>query len=100
IRDLIVTGVQTCALPIFDPLRDTAPVLKAHAQKLKANPQVWSFLTGEENNLSHFAARFGLAVMRNDKDATDISHTLRTVVIDGRSEERRVGKECKRRWRP
>ena len=66
----------------IDPAHDTAPVLKAHAATLKADPAIWSFLTGDEQNLSHFAAQFGLSVMRNDKDPTDISHTLRTIVID------------------
>ena len=64
-----------------DPAHDTPAVLKKHAQTLKANPAVWSFLTGDEANVGHFAAQFGLSVMRNDKDPSDISHTLRTVVI-------------------
>ena len=66
----------------IDPVRDTPAILKDHAAKLKADPALWSFLTGDEANLSHFAAQFGLAVVRNEKDANDISHTLRTVVID------------------
>ena len=66
----------------IDPVRDTPAILKDHAAKLKADPALWSFLTGDEANLSHFAAQFGLAIVRNDKDANDISHTLRTVVID------------------
>ncbi|MGE0392151.1 MAG: SCO family protein [Vicinamibacterales bacterium] len=65
----------------IDPAHDTPAVLKAHAATLKADPAVWTFLTGDEINLSHFAAQFGLSVMRNDKDPSDISHTLRTVVI-------------------
>ena len=63
--------------------RHAPAILKAHAATLKADPAMWTFLTGDEANLSHFAAQFGLAVVRNDKDANDISHTLRTVVIDG-----------------
>lgn len=65
----------------IDPAHDTPAVLKAHAAKLKADPAIWSFLTGDEINLSHFAAQFGLSVVRNEKDASDISHTLRTIVI-------------------
>ena len=65
----------------IDPAHDTPAVLKAHAKGLKADPAVWTFLTGDETNLSHFAAQFGLSVMRNDKNPSDISHTLRTVVI-------------------
>lgn len=66
----------------IDPKRDTPAILRDHAGKLEADPAIWTFLTGDEANLSHFAAQFGLAVVRNDKDANDISHTLRTVVID------------------
>jgi len=65
----------------IDPATDTPAVLKKHAATLKADPAVWTFLTGDEINVSHFAAQFGLSVMRNDKDASDISHTLRTIVI-------------------
>lgn len=75
-----LAGVRLLSVTI-DPVRDKPPVLKAHAQKLKADPQIWSFLTGDETNLSHFAAQFGLAVVHNDTDQTDISHTLRTVII-------------------
>jgi cytochrome oxidase Cu insertion factor (SCO1/SenC/PrrC family) len=57
-------------------------VLKAHARKLNADPKIWSFLTGDEEHLSRFAAQFGLAVVHNDKNPRDITHTLRTVVID------------------
>jgi protein SCO1/2 len=66
----------------IDPQRDTPAVLKDHAKKLQADPALWSFLTGDTANLSHFAAQFGLAIVRNDEDANDIAHTLRTVVID------------------
>lgn len=66
----------------IDPLHDTPAVLKKHAQTLKANPAVWSFLTGDEANVGHFAAQFGLSVMRDEKDPANITHTLRTIVID------------------
>lgn len=66
----------------IDPKLDKPPVLKAHARKLNADPKVWSFLTGDEEHLSRFAAQFGLAVVNNDKNPRDITHTLRTVVID------------------
>ena len=66
----------------IDPARDTPPILAAHAARLKADPVVWSFLTGDEAELSRFAAQFGLAVVRNGDDPSDIAHTLRTAVID------------------
>src|SRR2546428_1278340 len=63
IRDLIVTGVQTCALPIcLCPIHDVADA------------------THEPGD----ALAVGVLDDRDDK----------------RSEERRVGKECRSRWSP
>src|SRR5207302_7631504 len=63
IRDFHVTGVQTCALPIFrlgeDPRDGAGELLRSD----------WIRGTGD-------------------------------VERDGRSEERRVGKECRSRWAP
>lgn len=67
----------------IDPSYDDAAVLKRHAARLKADPKIWSFLTGDQEHISRFAAQFGLAVVRNDAESADISHTLRTVVLDG-----------------
>lgn len=75
-----LTHVRLASVTI-DPTHDTPAVLKAHAATLKADPAIWTFLTGDEINLSHFAAQFGLSVVRNEKDASDISHTLRTIVV-------------------
>src|SRR5688572_33241769 len=73
IRDLTVTGVQTCALPIsierrggFEPLLDGPP----HFEAVRQRP-------GK-------AAR----------------HLHQLVEVELRSEERRVGKECRSRWSP
>jgi protein SCO1/2 len=66
----------------FDPRNDKPPVLKEHADKLKADPAIWSFFTGDPGVISHFAAQFGLAAIYDDKDPVNITHTLRTVVID------------------
>src|SRR2546428_2020929 len=65
IRDLIVTGVQTCALPISLP------------------PDTW------EAGISRSSAIWA-AVWRS-KSVTQVQK---------RSEERRVGKECRSRWSP
>src|SRR5260370_1072527 len=73
IRDSSVTGVQTCALPIFD--------LHAHLRE----PGQESSETIETGTRA--AARGGFTAvccMPNTK----------------RSEERRVGKECRSRWSP
>src|SRR5204862_5900492 len=71
IRDLYVTGVQTCALPISSDL-----------------PSVCSCCTAAGRCRSHATIageRFCLARIR-----ASLPHI--------RSEERRVGKECRSRW--
>src|SRR2546430_9511748 len=84
IRDLTVTGVQTCALPIWavvpSPVHRTILLVtsdpgSALAQALHAIPNVH------------------LRVAANDGSYTDS-------MTRGRSEERRVGKECRSRWSP
>lgn len=66
----------------FDPKNDKPPVLKAHAETLHADTAVWRFLTGDLDVISHFAAQFGLSVVMDDKDPKNITHTLRTVIVD------------------
>src|SRR5690349_23481576 len=67
IRDLYVTGVQTCALPIYRGVRYQPYVARS---------------CGDCQRLARFIRRTG----RNSRKS------------DGRSEERRVGKECRCRW--
>ena len=64
----------------FDPQFDRAAVLRAHAKKVGANPEVWRFATGEEAVVDRLAAAFGVNVIR-EKDGS-ITHNLRTAVID------------------
>src|SRR5438445_8966865 len=65
IRDIGVTGVQTCALPISDSPSSFPPSMPAAKTRL-----------------------------------TKAVHGRKAVVADlPRSEERRVGKECRSRWR-
>jgi cytochrome oxidase Cu insertion factor (SCO1/SenC/PrrC family) len=66
----------------FDPVTDTPPVLKKHAQKLAFDPRIWTFLTGDRDEIDQFAARFGVSVARALNDPKDITHTLRTAIID------------------
>jgi protein SCO1/2 len=66
----------------FDPQFDTPPVLKAHAKRLEADPLIWSFVTGEQDDITRFAARFGVTVERLEQNPIDITHNLRTAVID------------------
>ena len=77
---------------------DTPRVLKQHARALKADPTRWTFLTGDQNEIDRFAARFGVAVSRASNDPRDITHNLRTVIIDaeGKLVKTYVGNE----WTP
>ena len=65
----------------FDPLTDTPPVLKRHANSLDADLTRWTFLTGDRDEVDQFAARFGVSVSRAMNDARDIAHNLRTAII-------------------
>ena len=64
----------------FDPKFDRAAVLRTHAKKVGADPDVWRFATGEEAIVDRLAAAFGVNVIR-ETDGT-ITHNLRTAVID------------------
>jgi protein SCO1/2 len=66
----------------LDPEYDTPAVLKPYAQKMGADPAVWSFVTAEPTDAENFASAFGLFVDRNPDSAIDITHNLRTAVID------------------
>src|SRR2546428_6914350 len=82
IRDLIVTGVQTCALPIF------GLALPFGAGIVLAN--IFSFPKGSDTavlTVLHLPIALWLAVG--------------VAYVGGRrSEERRVGEECRSRWSP
>jgi protein SCO1/2 len=67
----------------FDPAFDTPAVLAAHASKLGADPDVWSFLTGDQARIDEFAAAFGVQIMRDAAHTPEVVHNLRTAVIDG-----------------
>lgn len=66
----------------FDPQIDTPPVMKAHAQKLGADPRLWSFVTGDRDEIDKWANGFGVSISRAMNDPRDITHNLRTALID------------------
>jgi protein SCO1/2 len=82
----------------FDPAHDTPEVLKKHAASLKADPRVWTFLTGDRDEVDKFAMRFGVSIQRALDDPANIAHTLRTAIIDrqGRLVKVITGNE----WKP
>src|SRR5256884_1828858 len=88
IRDVAVTGVQTCALPIS-----------------LANPLFDRALKGFEGTEETFDANGRLALVSYDR--VKASNWIVAAVypkdeafLAVRSEERRVGKECRSRWSP
>jgi protein SCO1/2 len=66
----------------FDPAHDTPQVLKQHAAGVGADSTVWSYLTGDQQAIDRFASRFGLSVVRDANDPSNIVHNLRTAVVD------------------
>ncbi|HKW01129.1 MAG TPA: SCO family protein [Vicinamibacterales bacterium] len=66
----------------FDPEFDTPAVLAAHAAKMKADPAVWTFATADRVTIDRLAGKFGVNVVRTPADAAQITHTLRTTLID------------------
>ncbi len=47
-----------------------------------ADPKIWSFLTGDPAEVNQFGSQLGIYVEHNPQSAIDITHNLRTVVID------------------
>src|SRR5256886_9007229 len=85
IRDLTVTGVQTCALPIS--------YIELHSRS------AFSFLRGASlpEQLAARAAELNYPAMALcDRDGIYGAPRF----FAARSEERRVGKECRSRWSP
>jgi protein SCO1/2 len=66
----------------FDPDHDTPAVLKKHAERVGADPALWSYVTGSRESIDTFGAGFGVTIMREDGTIEEIIHNLRTAVID------------------
>jgi protein SCO1/2 len=82
----------------FDPQFDTPPVMKSHAERLQADPLIWTFVTGDREEITRFAARFGVSVERAENNPIDITHNLRTAIID--AEGRLVKVHTGNAWTP
>jgi len=82
----------------FDPTYDTPRVLKKHARELGADLRRWTFLTGDRDDVDRFAMRFGVSIARAMNDPRDITHNLRTAIVDaeGRLVKVYIGNE----WTP
>src|SRR5439155_9592821 len=90
IRDGHVTGVQTCALPILVALE-----LGCGDGRLAANAT--AFLGARMPEAGRAVRYLALDRRAPERAAPRTWHRL---VGEARSEERRVGKECRSRWSP
>jgi protein SCO1/2 len=66
----------------LDPEYDTPAVLKAHAQTLGSDPKRWTFVTAPPADAQKFAEQFGVFSERNPDSPIELTHNLRTAVID------------------
>src|SRR5256885_6326675 len=84
IRDYKVTGVQTCALPIFIKIGE------GHTEALASRVR--------DSGLRADVCKSSVVplVIENIRHAFEIFR----MAVSLRSEERRVGKECRSRWSP
>src|SRR3712207_9381557 len=100
IRDIGVTGVQTCALPIFHKNRAEIREIFLRTMPQFQGPDADRDLPDEPRRLA-MAARTHLRE-RFLRARVAISGANFAVAETGtlRSEERRVGKECRSRWSP
>jgi protein SCO1/2 len=71
----------------FDPEFDTPEILKAYAERNKADPKHWNYLTGDITEISTISEQFGQMFW---KDEGALNHNLRTAVIDASGKVQKV----------
>jgi protein SCO1/2 len=71
----------------FDPEFDTPEILKAYAERYKADPKHWNFLTGDISEIATISEQFGQMFW---KDEGALNHNLRTAVIDASGRVQKV----------
>src|SRR3712207_8176751 len=84
IRDIGVTGVQTCALPIFFDLGGHSLAAAQLSSRVE----------------DAFGVHVSMGAFLEDPTIEGLCDRIETLQRDGRSEERRGGKECRSRWSP
>src|SRR5690606_39358207 len=97
IRDFHVTGVQTCALPICYLLKDEGVDNVVRAIRTIHDGATWFSQAVTEKFV-----RWQYGEQQTQlQDLTDRERQVLELISQGldRSEERRVGKECRCRWR-
>src|SRR5258708_10461018 len=96
IRDDLVTGVQTCALPISG--------MRITISSERAFDSQTAILAPDGSFAFDGLAKGSYTVFASVRGYRPASGTSTALTLDGdvtdRSEERRVGKECRSRWSP
>src|SRR5207248_7774644 len=91
IRDRTVTGVQTCALPIYQFEKLATLMIGVHVLAIAGVPFSFlgAFALARRLDSPGRLALIGLVI-----------YSVGLIAVTIRSEERRVGKECRSRWWP
>ena len=66
----------------FDPDFDTPARLAAKAKEVGADPALWHFVTAPRAEVDAFGGKLGLSVLREGADGSNITHNLRTALLD------------------
>lgn len=82
----------------LDPEFDTPAVMTAHAARFRADPAIWSFLTGDPKEVAAFSHALGIYTERDLGTGANLTHNLRTAVID--AEGRLVKVHSGNDWTP
>src|SRR5205807_7069937 len=93
IRDYKVTGVQTCALPIY-----AAAVLFTSEEERRLARESFRFYRCNEKVVNYGTAAPPNPVAAREKFLDTFPRLREQRFFLFRSEERRVGKECRFRW--
>src|SRR5437763_5814371 len=90
IRDTSVTGVQTCALPILEN-RTRIINFTQDSARIPADARIAAPIAKLPSNFAQF-----------QRHSNPLSLSISAAMSNGqpRSEEHRVGKECRSRWSP
>lgn len=81
-RPLEKTDVHLVSFSV-DPEKDTPDVLRGYADKLKAQPARWDFLTGSKSTIYDLSKNgFKLAVSDGSEEAGVPVHSTRIVLVD------------------
>ncbi len=81
-EDAALRGRVKLVTVSFDPAHDTPAVLALHAARRRADAAVWTFLTGDLVTVERFAGKFGVSLLRTPPTSAEITHNLRTFLID------------------